>query len=157
MTNGRNLLPSDEYCPHCDNHFVLEAVTPKPALQVEGEDARVDNRYFTLFDLSLRDIYGACVLMWRKECSRMTEYAVTSSGRSSMFEIVRIAWDKWRRQVVDYDDYDMMLSTSFRHLGCKSLDNDILRETPPQRDLSINDGKRVLYCRKVASARSPVL
>ncbi|KAF7593482.1 hypothetical protein BBP40_011488 [Aspergillus hancockii] len=35
---------SDEYCPHCDNHFVLEAVTPKPALQVEGEDARVDNR-----------------------------------------------------------------------------------------------------------------
>ncbi|KAE8132699.1 hypothetical protein BDV38DRAFT_202204 [Aspergillus pseudotamarii] len=35
---------SDEYCPHCDNHFVLEAVTPKPALQVEGEDARIDNR-----------------------------------------------------------------------------------------------------------------
>ncbi|KAE8373406.1 hypothetical protein BDV26DRAFT_296954 [Aspergillus bertholletiae] len=37
-------ITSDEYCPHCDNHFVLEAVTPKPALQVEGEDARVDNR-----------------------------------------------------------------------------------------------------------------
>ncbi|KAH7371823.1 hypothetical protein BKA64DRAFT_689585 [Cadophora sp. MPI-SDFR-AT-0126] len=35
---------SDEYCPHCDNHFVLEAVTPKPMLKVEGEDARVDNR-----------------------------------------------------------------------------------------------------------------
>ncbi|KAE8166680.1 hypothetical protein BDV40DRAFT_296459 [Aspergillus tamarii] len=35
---------SDEYCPHCDNHFVLEAITPKPALQVEGEDARIDNR-----------------------------------------------------------------------------------------------------------------
>lgn len=35
---------SDEYCPHCDNHFVIEAVTPKPALQVEGEDARIDNR-----------------------------------------------------------------------------------------------------------------
>lgn len=35
---------SDEYCPHCDNHFVLEAVTPKPSLQVEGDDARVDNR-----------------------------------------------------------------------------------------------------------------
>ena len=37
-------LNSDEYCPHCDNHFVLEAMTPKPALQVEGEDTRVDAR-----------------------------------------------------------------------------------------------------------------
>ncbi|OXV10481.1 hypothetical protein Egran_01753 [Elaphomyces granulatus] len=35
---------SDEYCPHCDNHFIIEAVTPKPALQIEGEDARVDSR-----------------------------------------------------------------------------------------------------------------
>lgn len=35
---------SDEYCPHCDNHFVLEAKTPKPILKFEGEDARVDNR-----------------------------------------------------------------------------------------------------------------
>ncbi|KAA8642900.1 uncharacterized protein ATNIH1004_009661 [Aspergillus tanneri] len=35
---------SDEYCPHCDNHFVIDAVTPKPALQVEGEDARIDSR-----------------------------------------------------------------------------------------------------------------
>ncbi|KAH1384673.1 hypothetical protein KXV31_004955 [Aspergillus fumigatus] len=34
----------DEYCPHCDNHFVIEAVTPKAALQVEGEDARIDSR-----------------------------------------------------------------------------------------------------------------
>jgi len=35
---------SDEYCPHCDNHFVIEAVIPKPALKIEGEDARVDPR-----------------------------------------------------------------------------------------------------------------
>lgn len=35
---------SDEYCPHCDNHFVLEALTPKPMLKFEGEDARVDSR-----------------------------------------------------------------------------------------------------------------
>jgi hypothetical protein len=35
---------SDEYCPHCDNHFVLDAVTPKPMLKVEGEDARIDSR-----------------------------------------------------------------------------------------------------------------
>ena len=35
---------SDEYCPHCDNHFVLEAKTPSLALNVEGEDVRVDSR-----------------------------------------------------------------------------------------------------------------
>ncbi|GLB37904.1 putative CHY zinc finger [Lyophyllum shimeji] len=35
---------SDEYCPHCDNHYVLEAKTPTPVVGVEGEDARVDNR-----------------------------------------------------------------------------------------------------------------
>lgn len=42
--DGREFEEADEYCPHCDNHFVLEALTPKPALKVEGEDARVDNR-----------------------------------------------------------------------------------------------------------------
>lgn len=35
---------ADEYCPHCDNHFVLDAMTPQPELKVEGEDARVDSR-----------------------------------------------------------------------------------------------------------------
>ncbi|KAJ5323421.1 hypothetical protein N7476_002021 [Penicillium atrosanguineum] len=35
---------SDEFCPHCDNHFVLEAVTPNARLEVEGDDARMDNR-----------------------------------------------------------------------------------------------------------------
>ncbi|KAJ5586676.1 uncharacterized protein N7459_002441 [Penicillium hispanicum] len=51
-SSGENLMKidsfpsssSDEFCPHCDNHFVLEAVTPKPSLQVEGDDARMDNR-----------------------------------------------------------------------------------------------------------------
>ena len=36
---------SDEYCPHCDNHFVIDAKEPKAMLQVEGEDVRVDARY----------------------------------------------------------------------------------------------------------------
>ncbi|KAJ2395804.1 hypothetical protein GGI05_001414 [Coemansia sp. RSA 2603] len=35
---------ADEYCPHCDNHYVIEAKMPTAALGVEGEDARVDNR-----------------------------------------------------------------------------------------------------------------
>ena len=43
ISQGANAA-SDEYCPHCDNHFVLEALTPKASLNVEGEDARVDNR-----------------------------------------------------------------------------------------------------------------
>jgi len=34
----------DEYCPHCDNHYVLEAKTPQAIIGVEGEDARVDAR-----------------------------------------------------------------------------------------------------------------
>jgi len=35
---------SDEYCPHCDNHYVLEAKTAKPVLGVEGDDIRIDSR-----------------------------------------------------------------------------------------------------------------
>lgn len=35
---------SDEYCPHCDNHFIINAITPKPALSIEAEDLRKDNR-----------------------------------------------------------------------------------------------------------------
>jgi hypothetical protein len=35
---------ADEYCPHCDNHFVLEALEPKAVLQVESEDVRKDSR-----------------------------------------------------------------------------------------------------------------
>ena len=35
---------ADEYCPHCDNHFVIDALTPKPAISVEGADVRVDSR-----------------------------------------------------------------------------------------------------------------
>ena len=53
---GRGLADapsSDEYCPHCDNHFVRDALTPKAALQIEGEDARVNARM--LKDDRLRD------------------------------------------------------------------------------------------------------
>ncbi|GIJ85214.1 hypothetical protein Asppvi_004070 [Aspergillus pseudoviridinutans] len=42
--SGADNYGSDEYCPHCDNHFVIDAVTPKAALQVEGDDARIDSR-----------------------------------------------------------------------------------------------------------------
>ena len=35
---------ADEYCPHCDNHFIIEAKTPKPALTIEGDDIRMNNK-----------------------------------------------------------------------------------------------------------------
>jgi hypothetical protein len=31
---------SDEYCPHCDNHYVIEAIEPTPILQFESDDPR---------------------------------------------------------------------------------------------------------------------
>ncbi|KAJ8455577.1 hypothetical protein ONZ45_g10944 [Pleurotus djamor] len=39
-----NYEESDEFCPHCDNHYVIEAKTPQAVLGVEGEDARMDAR-----------------------------------------------------------------------------------------------------------------
>ncbi|KAM0787110.1 hypothetical protein ACM66B_006365 [Microbotryomycetes sp. NB124-2] len=35
---------SDEYCPHCDNHFVIEAKIPHQVVGFESEDLRVDSR-----------------------------------------------------------------------------------------------------------------
>lgn len=35
-------LLSDEYCPHCDNHFLLAAKVPKPTSVAEKADVRVD-------------------------------------------------------------------------------------------------------------------
>ncbi|KAF2673890.1 hypothetical protein BT63DRAFT_410841 [Microthyrium microscopicum] len=35
---------ADEFCPHCDNHFVIEAIEPQMKLEVEGEDVRKDSR-----------------------------------------------------------------------------------------------------------------
>ncbi|OCH91875.1 hypothetical protein OBBRIDRAFT_811958 [Obba rivulosa] len=39
-----NYEESDEYCPYCDNHYVLEAKTPQAVLGLEGEDPRIDAR-----------------------------------------------------------------------------------------------------------------
>ncbi|EPQ55271.1 hypothetical protein GLOTRDRAFT_61193 [Gloeophyllum trabeum ATCC 11539] len=35
---------SDEFCPWCDNKYVLEAKIPQAVIGVEGEDLRKDNR-----------------------------------------------------------------------------------------------------------------
>jgi hypothetical protein len=37
---------SDEYCPHCDNKYVLEAKTPEMGIGIEGDDPRLNNRLF---------------------------------------------------------------------------------------------------------------
>ncbi|RIA90234.1 hypothetical protein C1645_693747 [Glomus cerebriforme] len=39
-----NFDETDEYCPHCDNHYVLDAKTPSFGIGVEGDDPRKDNR-----------------------------------------------------------------------------------------------------------------
>jgi len=36
---------SDEYCPNCDNHWLIEAKLPEIEFGVEAEDVRVDNRF----------------------------------------------------------------------------------------------------------------
>ncbi|RMZ83909.1 hypothetical protein DV737_g1462, partial [Chaetothyriales sp. CBS 132003] len=53
---------SDEYCPHCDNHYVIEAKTPQAALQVEGEDVRMDARM--LKDERVKDKNEHAKTMW---------------------------------------------------------------------------------------------
>ncbi|KAI9360423.1 CHY zinc finger-domain-containing protein [Zopfochytrium polystomum] len=40
-----NYDESDEYCPNCDNHYVLEAKTPQMAIGVEGDDPRLVKDY----------------------------------------------------------------------------------------------------------------
>lgn len=42
--DAREFEDSDEYCPHCDNHFVIDAKTPQAALSIESEDTRMDNK-----------------------------------------------------------------------------------------------------------------
>ncbi|TPX33382.1 hypothetical protein SmJEL517_g03767 [Synchytrium microbalum] len=32
---------SDEFCPHCDNHYVINAKTPSMGIGVEGDDPRL--------------------------------------------------------------------------------------------------------------------
>ncbi|KAJ1975325.1 hypothetical protein H4R34_004380 [Dimargaris verticillata] len=36
---------SDEYCPHCDNHYVVDAKIPQMALGVEGGDPRLEGKF----------------------------------------------------------------------------------------------------------------
>jgi transposase-like protein len=36
---------ADEYCPHCDNQYVIEAKTPAMSIGVEGDDPRLLKDY----------------------------------------------------------------------------------------------------------------
>ena len=49
---------SDEFCPHCDNHFVIEAKEPKARLEVEGEDVRVDARMLKDERVKGKEVWG---------------------------------------------------------------------------------------------------
>ena len=43
------------YCPHCDNHFVIEAVEPKARLEVEGDDVRISAKMLKDRRMELKD------------------------------------------------------------------------------------------------------
>jgi hypothetical protein len=43
-----------QYCPHCDNHFYKEAITPQAAIVTEAKDVREDNRLAQLRDLRMK-------------------------------------------------------------------------------------------------------
>jgi hypothetical protein len=34
----------DEFCPHCDNQYVIEARTPEARLKLDTGDTRIDSR-----------------------------------------------------------------------------------------------------------------
>lgn len=62
---GSHYEEADEFCPNCDNHYVIEAkvVDQGMAIQVEGEDARImrdfrqKQRYLMAEDV-LADVLG---------------------------------------------------------------------------------------------------
>ncbi|OLY85639.1 hypothetical protein AYI68_g174 [Smittium mucronatum] len=59
---------ADEYCPFCDNHYVIEAKIPKMGLGVEGEDLRIDNRFAKddrIKESKLRSIFNPSDLDYR--------------------------------------------------------------------------------------------
>ncbi|KAF4314213.1 hypothetical protein SLS57_009473 [Botryosphaeria dothidea] len=67
--NAEEFEESDEYCPHCDNHFVIDAKTPEARLEVEGDDVRIDSRMLkdervqktepkTIWDINVSDRLG---------------------------------------------------------------------------------------------------
>lgn len=102
-----SLISSDEYCPHCDNHFVLEAVTPKPTLQVEGEDARMDSRYV--------EGRGESVFAGKAdicaECSRMTASEATKNDPCSIYAICPTGWARgWSSSAPFHDPDDFPAS-----------------------------------------------
>lgn len=42
LTSGRqDMEEADEFCPYCDNHFVIEVQQAQPVIAVEGDDPRI--------------------------------------------------------------------------------------------------------------------
>ena len=41
----REYTEQDEYCPHCDNHYVLDAKEPVMAVGIEADDPRVNGKF----------------------------------------------------------------------------------------------------------------
>lgn len=44
LSSFRDFDECDEFCPYCDNHYVLEAKTAAPVIGFEAEDIRLESR-----------------------------------------------------------------------------------------------------------------
>ena len=40
----RDFEDQDQFCPHCDNQYILEAKESKPVVEFDADDVRMDNR-----------------------------------------------------------------------------------------------------------------
>lgn len=70
--------PRDEFCPNCDNHFILPAKTPQAALKVESGDVRVDARM--LRDDRTRETEGETVWEDKGERGGWAEIRIRGRG-----------------------------------------------------------------------------
>lgn len=102
------LSTSDEYCPHCDNHFVLDAKTPQVQLQVEGEDVRKDAR-------SARNPPSEPTLTL-PGCSRTSVSVSKRSGRYSTSRTPPTGWVKKKKKKGNYHSIPHEPTTCVKHL-----------------------------------------
>lgn len=61
-----------QFCPHCDNHFYKEAITPNAAIVTEAKDVREDNRLAQMRDLRMK-----MMLVSKISCTRDPEYSLS--------------------------------------------------------------------------------
>lgn len=44
LSTPQELDDADEYCPHCDNHYVIDARVPEAVAGLEADDPRMNGK-----------------------------------------------------------------------------------------------------------------